>query len=220
MSRHRNFKVERYVKLKYWFLRSPAWRSLPAMARALYVEVATRYNGANNGSIPYSVRDGVRALHASPATIVRTLRLLDDRGFIARTKRGAFSLKTSHDASEWRLTEHNQDAPHPNHATKDFMHWQPPEPDATERPNFKTRFHHRSHMASLVKPRGFSGETVNAENGPSGFSGETKNAQNRPRVVSPEKHSIDTRYQGGPPPGGDDGPKTPWTAPSLIELSS
>jgi hypothetical protein len=60
-------KSERYVSLRYWMLQSPAWQSLPGGARALYIEMAQRYNGSNNGRIPYSVRE---AVHRSTSAII------------------------------------------------------------------------------------------------------------------------------------------------------
>src|SRR5262249_58648087 len=87
-------RQERYVKLRHWLLSSQAWNSLSGNARALYVELAQRYNGSNNGRIPYSVREAVPALHVSKATLSRLFRELEDHGFIIRTKRGPFSLKT------------------------------------------------------------------------------------------------------------------------------
>jgi hypothetical protein len=47
-----------YVRLRHAFLRSPAWQSLSANARAIYVDIAARYNGRNNGQIPYSAATG------------------------------------------------------------------------------------------------------------------------------------------------------------------
>src|SRR5215472_2402627 len=125
MSR-RTGKSERYIKLRYWLLDSTAWKSLPAAARALYVEIAKRYRGNNNGRIPYSVREAKGALHISADTARHMLGVLQDRGFIVCTKKGAFSLKVTKDASEWLLTEYDSDHP-VAHATKEFMRWQPPE---------------------------------------------------------------------------------------------
>ena len=126
MSKRARGKFERFVALRYWLLKSPAWRSLPANARAIYVEIAACYNGSNNGGISYSVRQAAEALHISKPTACRMLRLLQDRGFIQCTKRGAFSRKTVREASEWCLTEYHSNYP-VAHATKDFMHWQPRE---------------------------------------------------------------------------------------------
>ena len=128
MSRRHKGKSERYVKLRFWLLNSPAWQSLPPAARALYIEMAKRYNGYNNGRIVTGVRDAKKLIGVSKDTAHMALRFLEDRGFVVCTKRGAFSHKTCMDASEWRLTEYDSDYP-VQHATKEFM----------RRTEFKTR---------------------------------------------------------------------------------
>src|SRR5262245_65989860 len=108
-------KGERYLMLRFWLLRSDSWKSLPAISRALYLELAARYNGSNNGRISYSVREGADALNVTKDTAARYLKILQDRGFIVCTKRGAFSLKTTRAASDCRLTEYarvHPPAPH------------------------------------------------------------------------------------------------------------
>lgn len=47
----------RHVRLYHWLMQSEAWRTLSPVAKALYLELAYRYNGANNGRIGLSVRD-------------------------------------------------------------------------------------------------------------------------------------------------------------------
>ena len=69
---HRRDRAERFVALRHWMLKSPAWRSLSPVERSLYVELAARYNGQNNGRIHYSVRDAAGAL----GNIVQASRLL------------------------------------------------------------------------------------------------------------------------------------------------
>jgi hypothetical protein len=196
---------ERYVALRYWLLQSPAWRSLPPTARALYIELARRYNGSNNGRISFSVREGADALHVGKDTAAHNLKILEERGFIVRIKRGAFSLKTSREASEWRLTEHDQDAPHPNHATKDFMGWQPPEPDTNERP--KTRSFSSNRTVRLQGPNGPTTGTVKPENGPDGPSNRTVNAENPAATVRLEGHLQLPGTGGGPEAGERSAPE-------------
>jgi hypothetical protein len=179
--------TERFVALRYYLLQSPAWRSLPGNARALYVELAARYNGSNNGRIPYSVRQAIEALHIGSHTAIRLLALLQDRGFIVCTKKGAFSMKAVRDASEWRLTEYEDDV-RPNYPTKEFMRWQLSEPESNEPPKSKTRMLSSNRTVALVKPHGCSLATVNAKKGPHGCYPATVNAQNSPSTVSPEQH--------------------------------
>jgi hypothetical protein len=130
-AKNRGLSHERYVKLRYWLLRSPAWQGLPGLARALYIDIAMRYNGSNNGRISYSVREGAAALNVTKDTIARAVKLLQERGFIVCTKVAHFTVKTTRDASEWRVTEYDDDVIH-QHATKNFMSWQPGEPDTNE----------------------------------------------------------------------------------------
>jgi hypothetical protein len=47
-------------------------------------------------------------------------------------------MKAVRDASEWRLTEHDNDVI-PGHASKEFMRWQPREPDCNVLPKSRTR---------------------------------------------------------------------------------
>lgn len=116
-------KADRHVRLYHWLMRSPAWKSLPGQARALYAELARHYNGSNNGRIGYSVRQAADDLQIAPGTASRHFRILNERGFIEPMKKGAFSLKKRH-ATEWRMTEFTCDVTG-KPPTKDFMRWQP-----------------------------------------------------------------------------------------------
>jgi hypothetical protein len=124
MGRSKHKTTERFVMLRHWILNTPAWRDLDAVSRAVYIEISRRYMGQNNGRIPYSVREGAAELRVSKSTISRSLKNLVEHGFLATTKKGAFSLKARH-ATEWRLTEYTCDN---NIATKEFVRWSPPAP--------------------------------------------------------------------------------------------
>jgi hypothetical protein len=115
----------RHVRLYHWFMKSPAWQSLDAVSRAIYVEMACRYAGpgSNNGRIPYSVREAAKALRIGKTTASRAMHALEERGFIVATQKGAFNLKARH-ATEWRLTEFACDVTS-KVSTKDFMRWSP-----------------------------------------------------------------------------------------------
>jgi len=101
-------KDARHVRLYHRMMRTKAWRSLSAVARATYVEVAARYSGTNNGRIPYSVREAAKALHIGKSTAAKAFEILQERGFVAIAKRGGFNRKDRH-ATEWRLTEFAND---------------------------------------------------------------------------------------------------------------
>lgn len=117
----RSSKDARHVRLHHYLLHGPAWQSLDAVARAIYVEIAARYMGTNNGRIPYSVREGADALQISKDTASRAIRALQQRGFIVCVKQAGFNVKTRH-AAEWRLTEYPCDVTRAL-ASKDFARW-------------------------------------------------------------------------------------------------
>jgi hypothetical protein len=111
----------RFVRLFHWMLQSPAWQSLSPVQRALYLELAQRYTGFNNGRIGLSARDAAEALGSSKSTVARAFAALVERGFIEQQKRGHFDRKSRH-ASEWRLTIENCDVTGAL-ASKAFMKW-------------------------------------------------------------------------------------------------
>ncbi len=110
---------DRFVMLKHYFLKSEAWRSLKPSRRAVYIELAQRYNGINNGEISMSVREAARLANIAKDTATLVFRELQEKGFIKAKQIGSFDWKLSH-ATTWILTEHPyQD----NLATKEFMSW-------------------------------------------------------------------------------------------------
>jgi hypothetical protein len=131
----RNTGNGRYVALTHWMMRTDAWRSLSTVARCAYIELSARYAGpgSNNGRLPYSLREMAEALNVSKMTAQRALHILQDRGFIVETKRGAFSLKERH-ATEWRLTEFGDDVTGAL-STKDFARWKKQNTVSPENPN-------------------------------------------------------------------------------------
>jgi len=96
-----------FVKLDYTLLDSPEWQSLPAVARAVYVDLARKHTGFNNGQIPYSARECANRLHIVKDTAWRALRVLEWRGLIRCTSRGSCNVKTR-DAktSYWELPQY------------------------------------------------------------------------------------------------------------------
>ena len=118
-------KAARHVRLYHSMLKSQAWKSLDAVARALYVEISARYGGpgSNNGRIPYSVREGATALGIGKTKSAEALQALQDRGFIVATTSGGFNRKDRH-ATEWRLTEFACDATN-TVPTRTYESWRP-----------------------------------------------------------------------------------------------
>ncbi|WP_417592073.1 hypothetical protein [Parasphingorhabdus sp.] len=125
---------EQFVKLPFWMLACPAYRSLKPGPRALLVEFHGRFNGRNNGRIIFSQRDMAEAIKVSDRqTIAKYVRELEATGFIQAMQRGGFNRKspTESRATEWALTMYPiGDKP----AEKTFMRWQPEKNDGTEKP--------------------------------------------------------------------------------------
>ena len=102
-KRRETEKPDRYFQLHHYMLKTDAWRALSAQARAVYVQIGSRYSGTNNGRLALSVRDAASECNLSRETASRALHELVDLGFTEETRHGGLSRKTRV-ASEWRLT--------------------------------------------------------------------------------------------------------------------
>jgi hypothetical protein len=149
----RNDSEGRHVRLDHYLLKSIAWQSLDAVARAIYVEVKFRYNGSNNGRIPYSIREAADALGIGKTTAAKGFRALQVTGFLVAETRGHFDRKMRH-ASEWRLTEAACGLTGAL-ATREFTRWQPPPGSKTQKP-----VPVRGPTVPQGEPFGTSGRTV------------------------------------------------------------
>jgi helix-turn-helix protein len=135
---------------------SAAWESLDGNAQALYMHIAARYNGKNNGEIPFSVREAAQALNASKDTAARAFKNLIDRGLITLAKRSGFNLKRGQErAAEYRLTEYPCDVTG-RPATCKFKKWRRgknggAEDFSPEGPTGLTRRTDRSHQKDRGK---------------------------------------------------------------------
>lgn len=108
--RHNNTgrsRVEgQYVPLPYSLLRHPAWRSLSPAAIKVWLELRSRFNGNNNGKLTLSVDQGAKLLGMSKTTVTRALKELETKGFIVKTRPGAWYGRR---ATEWRVTDQRYD---------------------------------------------------------------------------------------------------------------
>jgi len=110
-----------FIQVPHYLLRSAAWLALKPQARAVYIELAARFNGSNNGQIALSVRDAAQSCNIAKDTAARAFQELIEKGFIAIVTGGSFGYKLRH-ATEYRLTDR---AYGDKLATKDFMSWRP-----------------------------------------------------------------------------------------------
>jgi hypothetical protein len=115
-------KVEPFTMLRNFLIRSAAFESLDARAKAALLFLKYNYNGSNNGHVHASSRTLARFLHCSKDSALRALTDLEDRGFIKPNQRGSFDYKERH-APTWILTDevYNDDLP-----TKEFTRWVEP----------------------------------------------------------------------------------------------
>src|SRR5262249_52226754 len=149
--------------------------------------------------ISYSIRKACEDLHIGNATAHRAFRQLQGRGFIVCTKKGAFSWKIVNEVSEWRLTEHDNDFP-AQHASKEFMRWQPSEPESNEPPKSRTRVLRRNDTGSVAERHGFCSGTTNVEKDPHGFCSGTTNVEKDPFIDAVVEH---IHLPGMGPEGGE-----------------
>jgi hypothetical protein len=113
--------TERFLALPHFMLQSSAWLSLSPVARCVFIELAARYKGSNNGYLALSVRDAAQRVGCSKDSAARALADLNAKGFIEVCARGHFDRKSPH-ASEYRLTLYSCDHTG-QRASKAFMSW-------------------------------------------------------------------------------------------------
>jgi DNA-binding transcriptional ArsR family regulator len=108
-----------YAPLSYQLLQSPAWRSLSGPAAKVWLELRTRYSGANNGRLSLSRDEAARILGLGKATVGRALDELEAKGFVELKRRGKWYGRM---ASEWLVTDRGTDNAPPSNA---WRQWQP-----------------------------------------------------------------------------------------------
>jgi hypothetical protein len=79
-------------------LESRKWRQLRPTARAVLIEIALGFDGANNGAIRLSVAEAIYATRTSVGSIQRAFHELIAAGLITNTARG------QRFASKWQLS--------------------------------------------------------------------------------------------------------------------
>lgn len=135
MSRKsRRHRSPPFIMLPHWLVRSPAWRVLGPVDRALYLELKGRFNGHNNGMIGLGCREAADAINVSKDTANRAMVRLEEIGFIEAAQRG-FYKPLGRAATEWLLTELPDDRT--GHAAlKTFASWAPEK--QIPRPSYET----------------------------------------------------------------------------------
>lgn len=91
-----------WIDLDYSMVRCAAFRGLSGAAVKVFLELRSRYNGGNNGSLHLSYREAAALLGLSKSTVKRAFDELQNAGFIFLVKDGDFYQGMAH---EWRCTD-------------------------------------------------------------------------------------------------------------------
>ena len=154
-----------FVQVYLYILESPAWLTLSCNARAAYLQLASRYNGINNGYLALGARILAEEMNCSPQTASRALIELEDAGFIEATFLASFTLRKDRKASEYRLTVYRCDRTG-EPPTKKFM---------------------RAHSSKSVKNVSTDGTDIHGMR-TNGSNCGTKSANSEAKLVPPMEH--------------------------------
>jgi predicted transcriptional regulator len=112
-----------YAPLPYGLLKSDAWRNLSGAAVKIFLELHTRFNGSNNGTLRLSYAEAAEALGMGKATVQRGFQDLQDKGFVVLVQKGNWYHRQAH---EWRITiKPMQRVKGKEAATNDWRRWKP-----------------------------------------------------------------------------------------------
>jgi hypothetical protein len=125
MARKKKFTGPRFFALYHWEMDLPAYRLLSNYGRSLLLEFRRLYNTHNNGKITTSVRQAARLLNCNKDTAAKTLRELEEKGWIIQTSKGCFNQKTDKTASTWRITNQPVGLGVDTPETKEYDKWKP-----------------------------------------------------------------------------------------------
>lgn len=92
-----------HVRVPYDMIKHPNFRLLSADAVRVWLEMHIGFNGSNNGSISFSVRQAAECLHSGMSRAKKAIDELIAAQFIICTRDSSFNMKTRR-AREWMLT--------------------------------------------------------------------------------------------------------------------
>src|SRR5262252_736461 len=93
---------DQFFALSYAMARSPAFRSLSGAAVKVFLEVRTRFHGANNGELTLSLDEAARLLGIGKGTAQRAFAELVEKGFLRMMRKGQWAGRR---ATAWRTTD-------------------------------------------------------------------------------------------------------------------
>ena len=122
-------KGGRFFALQDPMMKSQAWQSLRPNEVAVYIRLAFRFNGANNGEIALSVRDAAKEANVNKDTASKALLSLQEKGLIKLVIPGGYSTNGGK-ATTYALTCFPIKKGKP--ASREYQNWNPPEKNKTQ----------------------------------------------------------------------------------------
>lgn len=115
----RESKKDRFVALPFILIDSQAWQHLTSADKSVFITLKRRFNGVNNGNISLSVREIIACNKMSINTASKSLKHLQQKGFITLKQYGYFG---THTASTWKLNTDKCDGYSPSN---EWKQWKP-----------------------------------------------------------------------------------------------
>lgn len=121
-DRGRQKREPKHIRLYASIMASEAWQHLSGNAVKVLLALVSRDDGTRNGALGFSYREAATASGISDRTAWRCLIELQEKGFIACTRKGAFNTKVLH-STLWRYTWAPWPKGKPAAPTRDFENW-------------------------------------------------------------------------------------------------
>ncbi len=127
-AKGRNKGEGQYMPLPYNLTRSVAFRRLSGNALKVFIELRSRFNGANNGRLSLSYQDAADLLGMSKSSVKRAFDELVEKGFLKKRREGQWYGRL---AAEYILTTERHDGHLPTH---DWKRWTRPRHGKNKKP--------------------------------------------------------------------------------------
>ena len=75
-----------FIQLFHHMVNSEAWQNLSCYARTIYIEIAAKHNGYNNGNLSYTFNEASKIMHRN--TYAKALKELVSHGFVDVVRSG------------------------------------------------------------------------------------------------------------------------------------
>lgn len=136
-AKGRNKGEGQYMPLPYNLTRSAAFRRLSGNALKVFIEIRSRFNGANNGRLSLSFQDAADLLGMSKSSVKRAFDELVEKGFLKKRREGQWYGRL---AAEYILTTEGHDG---HLATNDWKRWTQPRHRKSKNPAPRRRANRR-----------------------------------------------------------------------------